>query len=116
MVVEYFLPLLIISFAYIRISYNLWGHKTPGESQDQRDQQVLKNKKKVLIKDNVNQSHVLANQYEHKSLSRNLQHILIYIKGHKDARHCCYDFCGLLDAMADLANQLAYSTKCKSVS
>ena len=49
-VVEYFLPLLIISFAYIRISCNLWGHKTPGESQDQRDQQLLKNKKKVLIK------------------------------------------------------------------
>ena len=48
-IVEYFLPLSIISFAYSRISYNLWGTKTPGESHDQRDQQVLGNKKKVSL-------------------------------------------------------------------
>ena len=48
-IVEYFLPLSIISFAYARISYTLWGNKAPGEAQDQRDQQILGNKKKVII-------------------------------------------------------------------
>ena len=48
-IVEYFLPLSIISFAYARICINLWGNKTPGESNDQRDQQVLGNKKKVSL-------------------------------------------------------------------
>ena len=45
--VEFFIPLLIISIAYIRIAYHLWGNKTPGIAQDLRDQALLVNKKKV---------------------------------------------------------------------
>jgi len=46
--VQYFVPLVIIGFAYLRISVVLWGSKTPGAAQDQRDEIVLKNKKKVV--------------------------------------------------------------------
>ena len=46
--VQYFVPLILISFAYIRIAVVLWGSKIPGAAQDQRDQIVLKNKKKVF--------------------------------------------------------------------
>ena len=48
--VQYFVPLMAISFAYIRIAVVLWGSKTPGAAHDQRDQIVLRNKKKVKIK------------------------------------------------------------------
>ena len=48
--VQYFVPLMAISFAYIRIAVVLWGSKTPGAAQDQRDQIVLRNKKKVRNK------------------------------------------------------------------
>ena len=48
--VQYFVPLMAISFAYIRIAVVLWGSKTPGAAQDQRDQIVLRNKKKVRKK------------------------------------------------------------------
>ncbi|XP_059088190.1 RYamide receptor-like [Tigriopus californicus] len=46
--VEYFVPLAIITFAYSRISYRLWGTKTPGTAQDERDHNILQNKKKVI--------------------------------------------------------------------
>ena len=48
--VQYFVPLILISFAYIRIAVVLWGSKIPGAAQDQRDQIVLKNKKKVSFR------------------------------------------------------------------
>jgi hypothetical protein len=46
--VQYFVPLILISFAYIRIAVVLWGSKTPGAAQDHRDAIVLRNKKKVV--------------------------------------------------------------------
>ncbi len=46
-VVQYFLPLVVISYAYIRIMYRIWFSKTPGSAVDQRDQVVNRNKKKV---------------------------------------------------------------------
>ena len=46
---EYFVPLAIISFAYMRIAFRLWGSRTPGAAQDQRDHNILVNKKKVTI-------------------------------------------------------------------
>ena len=49
LIVEYFVPLAIISFAYMRIAFRLWGSKTPGAAQDQRDHNILVNKKKVII-------------------------------------------------------------------
>ena len=49
LIVEYFVPLAIISFAYMRIAFRLWGSRTPGAAQDQRDHNILVNKKKVII-------------------------------------------------------------------
>ncbi|XP_042891201.1 substance-K receptor-like [Penaeus japonicus] len=45
---QYFLPLGIISFAYIRMGWELWGAQTPGNAEDARDAHVLRNKKKVI--------------------------------------------------------------------
>jgi len=45
--VEYFVPLAVITFAYVRIAFRLWGSKTPGAAQDERDHNILVNKKKV---------------------------------------------------------------------
>ena len=71
MTVEYFVPLAVISFAYIRIAFRLWGSKTPGAAQvrgtgfhktgtktrcesrlflqDERDHNIMNNKKKVYL-------------------------------------------------------------------
>ena len=62
--VEFFIPLLIISIAYIRIAYHLWGNKTPGIAQDLRDQALLVNKKKVWTLDNIKIiEHFIANKW-----------------------------------------------------
>ena len=45
--VEYLIPLTVLVFAYSRIAYRLWGSKTPGVAQDERDHKLLQNKKKV---------------------------------------------------------------------
>ena len=47
MTVQYFLPMSIISVAYARIAFRLWGSKTPGAAQTDRDHNILLNKKKV---------------------------------------------------------------------
>ena len=47
LIVQYFLPLAIISVAYARIAFRLWGSKTPGAAQTDRDHNILLNKKKV---------------------------------------------------------------------
>uniref|UniRef100_A0A182X431 G-protein coupled receptors family 1 profile domain-containing protein n=1 Tax=Anopheles quadriannulatus TaxID=34691 RepID=A0A182X431_ANOQN len=46
--VQYFVPLFVISFVYIQMALRLWGSKTPGNAQDSRDITMLKNKKKVI--------------------------------------------------------------------
>uniref|UniRef100_A0A182QUV7 G-protein coupled receptors family 1 profile domain-containing protein n=1 Tax=Anopheles farauti TaxID=69004 RepID=A0A182QUV7_9DIPT len=46
--VQYFVPLFVISFVYIQMAFRLWGSKTPGNAQDSRDITMLKNKKKVI--------------------------------------------------------------------
>lgn len=46
--VQYFLPLCLISFAYLRIGMNLWGRRAPGEAEERRDATILKNKKKAI--------------------------------------------------------------------
>lgn len=47
MVIEYALPLVIISIAYGRMGTRLWLTRTPGTAQDKRDECILSNKKKV---------------------------------------------------------------------
>ena len=48
--VQYFLPMAIISVAYARIAFQLWGGRPPGEAQEDRDHNILANKKKVSSK------------------------------------------------------------------
>ena len=49
-IVQYFFPLLIISFAYFRIMHRIWGNKAPGSALNSRDQIMNKNKRKVSEK------------------------------------------------------------------
>ena len=49
MTVQYFLPMAIISVAYARIAFRLWGSKPPGAAVDERDHNILVNKKKVSL-------------------------------------------------------------------
>ena len=110
MIVEFFLPLLIISVTYSRLSYHLWGNKTPGIAQDTRDQVLLGNKKKVnvfyIIEKTINckmnyiiHLHWLVNK-------------ALFILDNKDARDSRWPFCSVLDTLADMANHLSYYTKC----
>lgn len=46
-IAQYFLPLLVISYAYCRIMYRIWFAKAPGSALDVRDKIMNKNKKKV---------------------------------------------------------------------
>lgn len=46
-IVQYFLPLCVISIAYARIMYRVWCSKAPGSAVDGRDKVMNKNKKKV---------------------------------------------------------------------
>lgn len=45
--VQYFVPLVIISWAYVLIIHRIWLSKAPGTAVDSRDQIMHKNKKKV---------------------------------------------------------------------
>ncbi|XP_026685232.1 RYamide receptor-like [Diaphorina citri] len=47
-VVQYAIPLSVISFVYARMALRLWGSKAPGNAQDSRDATLMKNKKKVI--------------------------------------------------------------------
>jgi leucokinin receptor len=45
--VQYLTPLCIISFVYSRMALRLWGSRAPGNAQDSRDANLMKNKIKV---------------------------------------------------------------------
>ncbi|XP_013785397.1 RYamide receptor-like, partial [Limulus polyphemus] len=45
---QYFVPLFVISYAYIRMGIRLRQNQTPGNAQGQRDENILRNKKKVI--------------------------------------------------------------------
>ncbi|XP_014277089.1 RYamide receptor [Halyomorpha halys] len=45
---QYFLPLIVISYAYARVALTLWGSTAPGNAQTDRDSNIMRNKKKVL--------------------------------------------------------------------
>ena len=46
---QYFIPLIIITFCHYCMAKVLWGSKTPGQANDQRDEVILANKKKVFL-------------------------------------------------------------------
>lgn len=45
---QYFLPLIVISYAYARVAFTLWGATAPGNAQSDRDTNIMRNKKKVI--------------------------------------------------------------------
>nr|XP_014277091.1 RYamide receptor-like isoform X2 [Halyomorpha halys] len=45
---QYFLPLIVISYAYARVALTLWGSTAPGNAQTDRDSNIMRNKKKVI--------------------------------------------------------------------
>lgn len=49
-VAQYFLPLIVITYAYVRIMHRVWFSKAPGTAMDSRDQVLNKNKRKVSRK------------------------------------------------------------------
>ncbi|XP_015606120.1 RYamide receptor [Cephus cinctus] len=45
---QYLTPLTVISCVYARMALKLWGSRAPGNAQDSRDANLMKNKKKVI--------------------------------------------------------------------
>ena len=48
LVIQYAIPLTIISYAYTRMGIKLWLTSTPGNADNQRDERILINKKKFI--------------------------------------------------------------------
>lgn len=46
-VVQYVIPLSIMTWAYSGIGFALWGSSAPGNAQSQRDLNLMRNKKRV---------------------------------------------------------------------
>ena len=44
---QYLIPLTVITWAYARMAHTLWGNKAPGNAQDARDANLMKNKQRV---------------------------------------------------------------------
>ena len=113
--VEFFIPLLIISIAYIRISYHLWGNKTPGIAQDLRDQALLVNKKKVSwIKLLQGEVHKVLNSNNWNRISNIFFYFII--SDHQDAIDSSDFICCVLDALANMADDTFHRTERKWVS
>lgn len=53
---QYFIPFAVISFVYIQMAIRLWGSKTPGNAQDTRDVTLMRNKKRVCIRNFISRS------------------------------------------------------------
>ncbi|XP_077999610.1 neuromedin-K receptor-like [Glandiceps talaboti] len=47
-VTSYAVPLVVITIAYTLIAHKVWFQKTPGESNEARDEAIIKNKRKVI--------------------------------------------------------------------
>ncbi|XP_072940343.1 substance-K receptor-like [Epargyreus clarus] len=45
---QYVIPLCVITFAYAHMAMKLWGARAPGNAQETRDANHMKNKKKVI--------------------------------------------------------------------
>ncbi|XP_050342746.1 RYamide receptor-like [Nymphalis io] len=45
---QYIIPLFVITFAYAHMAMKLWGARAPGNAQEIRDANQMKNKKKVI--------------------------------------------------------------------
>ena len=47
MILQYFLPLFVLTFTYTRIAIVIWIQKPPGEAENNRDQRIAASKRKV---------------------------------------------------------------------
>ncbi|KAG9509378.1 RYamide receptor, partial [Fragariocoptes setiger] len=47
MVLQYFLPLLVLVITYTRIGIVVWGKRTPGEAENARDARIARSKRKL---------------------------------------------------------------------
>ncbi|XP_059478219.1 neuromedin-K receptor-like [Neocloeon triangulifer] len=45
---QYFVPLCVISAVYVRMGLRLWGSRAPGNAENTRDANLLRNKKRVI--------------------------------------------------------------------
>ncbi|XP_022117160.2 RYamide receptor [Pieris rapae] len=45
---QYVIPLCVITFAYVHMAMKLWGARAPGNAQETRDANHMKNKKRVI--------------------------------------------------------------------
>ncbi|CAB3374084.1 Hypothetical predicted protein [Cloeon dipterum] len=45
---QYFVPLCVISVVYARMGLRLWGSRAPGNAENMRDANLLRNKKRVI--------------------------------------------------------------------
>lgn len=68
-IVQYFLPLMVISYAYCRIMYRIWFAKAPGSALDTRDKIMNKNKKKVSCLLSITGADVILAEYLYSALS-----------------------------------------------
>ena len=48
MILQYFLPLFVLTFTYTRIAIVIWIQKPPGEAENKRDQRMAASKRKVI--------------------------------------------------------------------
>ncbi|XP_038060065.1 RYamide receptor-like [Patiria miniata] len=48
MVLQYFLPLTVLTAAYIRIGKRIWGRRTPGEVEAERDKKMSESKARLV--------------------------------------------------------------------
>ncbi|XP_013773885.2 RYamide receptor-like [Limulus polyphemus] len=48
MTLQYFLPLIVLIFTYTRIAIVVWGKRTPGEAEDNRDHRLAASKRKMV--------------------------------------------------------------------
>ncbi|CAH2075319.1 unnamed protein product, partial [Iphiclides podalirius] len=45
---QYIIPLCVITYAYVHMAMKLWGARAPGNAQETRDANQMKNKKRVI--------------------------------------------------------------------
>ena len=67
-ILEYVVPLSMITLAYLRMGVRLWWAATPGQANQMRDDKILKNKKKVI-----------SNTFVFYSISQQVLHMLVVV-------------------------------------
>ena len=64
MLIQYFIPLTILGFAYGRIGLTIWARRTPGEGQASRDRRINESKTKVMLLTNQRKTNTHTHNYK----------------------------------------------------